>query len=516
MKYATVFFLLFIYCTRIYGQASERIFRDGFCNKIITTADGGLLMLGEMETNSNENSFLMKFDSTSSVSWLKVFRDQLEFYSYGNDVVQLPGNNYLLTGMMFHDTISNEEISLIKCDSMGNLMWAKRYGNLQQNDQAKSILVLNDGYLLAGYTTGLGFGGENYFIMKVDTFGNQLWSKAYGTNNDERGLFLRAYPGGFVFGGYAEAAGGTTDIFLAYLDSSANLISTKQIEIAGNQKLTDLHVNADGSMLLLGTSYTGTNPPQAIIISISAAGAIDWCRLLTGTLGIPNAIREYLGDFIVGGHVMVWTYSENAALIRINTSGDIVSQDYFGDSTGTTIKSFAVRGDSLFAAGYIYRPGATVPSIYFNRYLPGDSACNHYQVNNTLQPLTATIGNPVWQVNGFSFTITSPQVVVTDILTRDSIMCDFNPMTPEIDFDRDVSVIPNPACELLYISFPDRYSHYDLRLYDITGKMIDQYFTEEHSMTISLANIPDGIYFLHVNSKTIKGGKRIIKTGNRN
>src|SRR4051812_40348695 len=116
MRPAVFLTIIFFQTIFSFSQTQQRVFNKGFAKSIIHTNDGGFIMNGGLVTNTNDRSFLMKFNNFGNVQWLKYYRDMLEFESHGNCMVKSDDNGFVNAGYMYHDTLSNEEISLIKTD----------------------------------------------------------------------------------------------------------------------------------------------------------------------------------------------------------------------------------------------------------------------------------------------------------------------------------------------------------------------------------------------------------------
>jgi len=79
----------------------------------------------------------------------------------------------------------------------------------------------------------------------------------------------------------------------------------------------------------------------------------------------------------------------------------------------------------------------------------------------------------------------------------------------EISEKIEVSIYPNPAKELLHIK--SKLPIEKAILYDLTGKKIKTYFSNQLSESIDVSNIPSGIYFINLQSEQGKQAtKKII------
>ena len=87
------------------------------------------------------------------------------------------------------------DLWLVRIDSLGNLLWQKCYGSLY-DEQAISIALAPDGgFIMLGVSNGAGgdvpthYSGsqfdEDWVVIKVDTLGSKQWSKSIGGTGDE-------------------------------------------------------------------------------------------------------------------------------------------------------------------------------------------------------------------------------------------------------------------------------------------------------------------------------------------
>ena len=113
--------------------------------------------------------------------------DVQDFFGFLDDQGQ-PA--YLLVGRSTLGFISQRDPCLVRLDTAGNVVWAKRYPTLQQPDGAEwpyAAVETSDGdFALVGRTDAdvggdLGKDESNAMVMKVDASGTPLWARAVGS-----------------------------------------------------------------------------------------------------------------------------------------------------------------------------------------------------------------------------------------------------------------------------------------------------------------------------------------------
>jgi len=108
-------------------------------------------------------------------------------------------------------------------------LWTRTYGGDNQ-DIGYSIEVLPKGeFIIVGETKSFGFGNRDVYLIKTDSLGEVLWTKTYGgIENDGGRVIRRSYDGGFIIAGYTESFDpGVCNIYLIKIDSLGDIIWTR-------------------------------------------------------------------------------------------------------------------------------------------------------------------------------------------------------------------------------------------------------------------------------------------------
>ena len=82
---------------------------------------------------------------------------------------------------------------IVKIDDSGNKLWDKCFGGASVDVLNAAVQSFDDGYLLGGYSssdasgnkTHNSFGGNDYWIVKIDSNGSKIWDKNYGSSDTD-------------------------------------------------------------------------------------------------------------------------------------------------------------------------------------------------------------------------------------------------------------------------------------------------------------------------------------------
>lgn len=194
------------------------------------TSDGGFILAGEVCTISPNTDFLlMKTDIAGNLQWAK---------KYGGiglerafSVFEINGSGYILSGFSQSFSPMNDEFYVVRTDLNGNLLWSKIYGG-NGTDIPYCMHNTNDGgFIMAGISSSFNGNNQDIYIMKIDSIGNLIWSKDYDISLYDYANFLsQTNNNGFVVSGGINIGGVNFSPFILKLNSSGNTIWSKTID----------------------------------------------------------------------------------------------------------------------------------------------------------------------------------------------------------------------------------------------------------------------------------------------
>ncbi|MDR2175558.1 MAG: hypothetical protein LBO82_06435, partial [Synergistaceae bacterium] len=180
-------------------------------------------------------------DSTEApeIEWQKSFAGR-ELHS----MQQTADGGYIAAGRS-----NGFDYQIVKLDANGNVEWEKTYGG-SRDESAQSIQQTADGgYIVAGNSDSSGnpngnvsgnHGGEDYWIVKLDSGGGLTWRYSFGgSRDDEANSIQQTADGGYIVAGYSSSNDGNVtehhgsisikDYWIVKLDSLGNLTWQKSL-----------------------------------------------------------------------------------------------------------------------------------------------------------------------------------------------------------------------------------------------------------------------------------------------
>ena len=164
---------------------------------------------------------------------------------------------------------------IVKLSKEGKVEWEKNFGGTG-DDHLRTLAMTSTGYLIGGESRSERSGnktvgieeGSDLWLISVNSKGEEIWQKSYNFKNRDVLMGISVVKSaddkntrGYLLGGYTQAEGRieTDDekFWMLYLDQSGNEQWRKHVKGESSkreERLSDIKLNRDGSIILAGTS----------------------------------------------------------------------------------------------------------------------------------------------------------------------------------------------------------------------------------------------------------------------
>jgi len=260
---------------RTYGgeTASE------YGNAIISLEDNGLAVAGYTGSYGagQYDYWLVRTDLYGIPLFKRTFGDHGNDYSF--DLVATPDRGFALIGYTNSFGPGDNDIWLVKTDSLGNEIWSETYGG-ESHDEGYSIIQTSDGnFVFTGSTRSFGSGGADLWMVCTDSLGNEIWSRTYGGESIEYGFdLLETDNHDFLLTGYTMSYGaGASDVWVIRTDLLGNEIWNRTFGGSNHDYGYSAHQTGDGGFCIAGyTRSSGTGNDDVWLIRIDESGNVIW------------------------------------------------------------------------------------------------------------------------------------------------------------------------------------------------------------------------------------------------
>jgi uncharacterized delta-60 repeat protein/uncharacterized repeat protein (TIGR02543 family) len=179
------------------------------------TSDGGCIVAGDTASfgAGGFDLWVLKISSTGTVDW------EFTYGGSGNEqgwsVQETSDGGYIVAGDTDSFGAGGFDVWILKLDGGGTPLWQHTYGGTGR-DRARSVQETSDGsYIVSGFTDSYGSGGNDAWVLKLNSSGTPEWQYAYGESLSETAISIRATSeGGYIAGGHTDSHGAGAQDFL--------------------------------------------------------------------------------------------------------------------------------------------------------------------------------------------------------------------------------------------------------------------------------------------------------------
>lgn len=389
---------------------------DNFGNIYVTGAfstDTILFADDTLANNGNWDFFILKYNSSGEPIWGRSGGGIDSDLSHGI-AVDSHGAVYI-TGETFSNSMTftnnnqisnygNDDIFIAKYDSIGNFIWAKSVGGINDADAGQGITVDHLGFI---YITGMFSSSTisfdniivtnsgspssgDIFIAKYDTDGNCIWAKNAVCNGNDFGIAIVSDSNNdiYITGNYSGSpinfdnisltGGSITDVFIAKYSSNGNAIWADRAGGGGYEFGKGVSTDDADNVYIVGNyssssinfgnislTNTGTNSPDIFLVKYDGLGNTLWAKSIGGS---ANDVGEGVSADVYGNVYIIGQFESSSITIGNETlinSGhpDILVAQY--DTSGNVVTAKKAGGDN-----YDYGFGID-NDFYGNVYLTG-------------------------------------------------------------------------------------------------------------------------------------------------
>ena len=206
--------------------------------------------------DGSNHFWLVKTDADGNIQWKNI-------YGIGNSdcraysMIQTDDGGYALAGTIYRGVLGGPGILLVKTDAFGGLQWSNYEGEgiaeMGEGYAYSLVQTIDGGYALAGYAL---FGYTDFWLVKTDADGNMQWDNTYngGGSSEHAYSLVQTGDGEYVMAGFTNsvAEGGETDFWLVKTDSTGNQLWNRTYGGAGDEEAHSLVQTDDGEYMIAG------------------------------------------------------------------------------------------------------------------------------------------------------------------------------------------------------------------------------------------------------------------------
>lgn len=310
---------------------------------------------------ANGSLTLIKYNSTGSILWQKIWSSGPSGGDYGAGVVADSLGDVYVIGSAIHTGIA----FLLKFDSQGNPLWQKSWGNSSHGSSASGLALDTEGNIYVAGTAFNLYQTNPALLLKFNSMGSLQWQRVWSypaSINYARGVAVDA-AGNIYLPVYSDPCGGSARCagqwVLLRFNSGGSLLWQKGLYASLDGGIA---VDSSGDIYLTG-SYN-----DASLMKVDSSGHTLWLETWALSvrdqgLGVTVDSKGYV--YITGrtnncvyafGMLSCVADYNRAFLLKFNSSGTLFWQEVWGGTSNSIDYGSSVAVNSngtAFIAGSV-------------------------------------------------------------------------------------------------------------------------------------------------------------------
>lgn len=343
---------------RTYGGAAL-----DYGNSVVHLPDGGFAIAGRIASKGagGEDMWLLRLDEEGELLWDQTYGTA--DWESASGLALAPDGGFLLVGTRISQA-TGVDWWIVRTDSEGVELWDRTFSTADDDRAFAAIAVQAGGFAVAGSRDRIGLGTGRFWLIRLADDGATLWEKIYGDLGSEQLAYgLVEYPGD----GFAVAGTAAEDFWLVRTDLEGNLLWDRSYDFGAGHydRATALVRMPDDGLALAGFTSNGS-PTDYWIVRTDFDGEPLWTNHYDrGTTDVANDVAV-LAD---GGLVVVGSsHTESDVdlwIVRTDAAGAVVwERSYGGAESDLGQAVVALPGSDLAFVGYTYSKGAGAGDVW--------------------------------------------------------------------------------------------------------------------------------------------------------
>ncbi|MBK6914488.1 MAG: T9SS type A sorting domain-containing protein [Ignavibacteriales bacterium] len=256
---------------------------------------------------------------------------------YGYSLKKTDDGGFIIAGTTNTFGAGVFDFYVIRIDSIGDTLWTKTFGGVN-NDYAWSVDNTYDGgFVLAGETNAFPE-IPNAMFIKIDQFGEQLWNRTYGSILADRAYsIIESFGHKLIIAGTFQILGSDLAGWLLNLNSAGDSLWSGMFGDAFQDYFYAVEMTNDGGYIACGSIRVG-ELWDLWLIKADSLGNELWSKTFDydndGDIGC--SVQQTIdGGYIVVGQSSCFDCASRAFIVRTDSSGNILWQKLFNQNASS-------------------------------------------------------------------------------------------------------------------------------------------------------------------------------------
>jgi hypothetical protein len=451
--------------------------------------------------------------SAQPAFFVKEFGDST-LNNHANSVVQINSGSIFLAGYASTGNGSlNRDFTLSKLDGYGNLLWTKNFGTSQDETSARMIYDGNKSLFICGQIYDTSLYTTSAMLMSVDTSGNQEWVQYYSVLNTSEsfsGLCLANDGGIFVSGFQSDSLTSGNNFLLMKTNALGNVMWSETFGDPNNNEVSDAVLQLpNGDLLLSGDRQMNSSTYNAWLIKTDSAGSYLWDLVSTNIHngGCKNILVDDNNNILVIGESATGSSNDfDIQLTKCDQYGNLIWIKYI-PATDESDAGFSIQQSDAghyLITGYYYDSLSSAKKIPLILIDTSGNEVAKKLYGEGMQNIGYDLQPCIYGgflVAGTDFSNSRYVLIYDHVLPPDGV--------PEQTHMLSPGVFPNPFTDEIIVQRTSGIG--TIFIYDINGKEVMCLKSEEIETTINTGNLVSGFYTLRYIEKNYSSNLKLLK-----
>ena len=486
-------------------------------NAIAVDSLGYIYVAGSAFGSSSWSDYLtIKYNSNGDTAWVRKYNGSGNSDDRTKAMVIDNQSNVYVTGSSM-DSATVNHFATIKYNSAGILQWVRKYdGPGAYSDIPYAIAVDNQSNVCV---TGSGSGTTNVdcVTIKYDSNGDTVWIRSYNgiSNNEDVGYALVLDGQGNVYVvGSTYVTGSFHDYLIIKYNPNGDTVWVRRYDNASSDIALAIATDNQNNVYVTGYSYGTITDIDYATVKYNSSGVQQWVKRYDGPLNNEdsptNIAIDNQNNIYVTGYSYGLSYNENYTTIKYNSAGDTLWVRRYTTPENPDDKPGGIAVDNQ---GNVYVTGGSdstgtgnatdILSIKYNSagILQWFARFSSPGNNSDIGEAIAVDNQSNVYVTGIYYDSTSYGDAITIKYAQPQGMEENrSPLTTN---RFPLELYPNPAKTFFTIRLPQTAFRTQIKIFDVSGKLVKSQELKGSSNRISLEKIKYGVYFVQIDNQNI-------------
>jgi hypothetical protein len=458
------------------------------------------------------------------------------------------GNNQDKTSPNFGDM----DFWVVQLNATNTIEWQNSFGGIASDYLVRIIEVDNDNFMIAGSSnsgitgnkTAPNLGGNDFWIIKIDNSGNEIWQKSFGGSGEDYlndiitlsdgSILMAGASNSPISGDKSEPSNGGMDMWIIKLDQNGNILWDKTIGGSANDGASTIALDESENIYLSGTSsspisgdkteasYNGSS--DIWVVKLNSSAEVIWDRTIGGDLTELSSALIYrennlyaIGNSFSGVSGTKTDTSRGSSdywITKLNELGDILEDKTYGgnqldqltDAKVTSTGELILTGTSSSSiSGEVLSDSYNSSDDFWTLVVDKDNLnlMSQYRYGGSASEVIPTIieaeNNSLFIFGGSDSPVSEDKTIDSKGLTDFWIIeLSTDLSNTSFDFENSILAYPNPASHQVFFSNLKATEKYTVVIYDVMGRTKLTQQIDDQNTEINIEELKSGTYTLQI------------------